>query len=121
MEKKEILKEKKELEILEGREENSESHKNKKKTIDEKIEELREKLKLAELEKKKSIERKGKNLWLKIKSLFLTEENVVDEILNEPEKLENLKKSIINFLKEEEKKKALKQKENKKTEGVNNE
>lgn len=102
-------------------EENLETPKNKKKTIDEKIEELKEKLKLAELEKKKSIERKGKNLWLKIKSLFLTDENIIDEILNDPEKIENLKQAILNFLEEEERKKKSLKKQIKKAEGDNSE
>lgn len=102
MSEKEIIKGENELK---NKEENLETPRNKKKTIDEKIEELREKLKLAELEKKKTIERKGKNLWAKIKSIFLTDENIIDEILNDPEKLENLKKAIINFLELEERKK----------------
>lgn len=94
--------------ILNSNEENK--SRNKKKTVDEKIEELKEKLKLAELEKKKNIEKKGKNLWVKIKYLFLEDEKIVDNILKDPNKLENLKQNLTKFL---EKEKLLLQGENK--------
>lgn len=72
--------------------------KSKKRTVNEKIERLEEQLKKAKEEKKQSIQRKGVNLWRKIRHIFLEDENKIDELNNDKEKLDELKKDIKKSL-----------------------
>lgn len=69
-----------------------------KRTVNEKIERLEEQLKKAKEEKKQSIQKKGINLWRKIKHIFLEEEDKIDILNNDKEKLDELKNDIKKSL-----------------------
>lgn len=69
-----------------------------KKTLDEKIEESKLKLKNLEELKRQAIQRKGRNIWKKIKCLFLEDEDILEELLNDKEKIEVLKNDIEDSL-----------------------
>ena len=69
-----------------------------KKTFDERIDKLEEQLKKAKEDKKEFIQRKGVNLWRKIRHIFLEDENKIDELNNDKEKLDELKKDIKKSL-----------------------
>lgn len=69
-----------------------------KKTFDERIDKLEEQLKKAKEDKKEFIQRKGVNLWRKIKHIFLEEEDKIDILNNDKEKLDELKNDIKKSL-----------------------
>lgn len=70
----------------------------KKKSLDEKIENLKDKLKNMEAEKKRLLQRKGLVIWNKIKPLFFIDESVIEDLSQDKEKLEKFKNDISKVL-----------------------
>ena len=70
----------------------------KKKTLDQKIEEYTEKLRIAQRDKKEFIEKKGKQLWTKIKTPFMEKERAIETLLVDKNKLNILVEGIKKIL-----------------------
>lgn len=71
-----------------------------KKSIDEKIQALKNKLKSAEQEKKEMLQRKGVLIWRKIKPSFFQDERILYELLENTEKSEILVTKIERIIQE---------------------
>lgn len=73
---------------------NSSEEQKKKKTIDEKIQDLKTKLKSAEQQKREMLQRKGVFIWRKIKPSFFQDERILYDLLEKEEKMEILIKKV---------------------------
>ena len=70
----------------------------KRKTIDEKIQELKEKLKDAEQKKKNDFQKKTIKIWRKIKYCFTSNPEIVEILVNDKEKMDELSIEITLLL-----------------------
>lgn len=78
----------------------SEEQKKNKKTIDEKIKDLKSKLKSAEQQKKEMLQRKGVLIWRKIKPSFFQDERILYDLLENDQKMKLLEKKIEEMIKQ---------------------
>ncbi|SRR3712207_1562794 len=78
----------------------NEEQKKNKKTIDEKIQDLKSKLKSAEQQKKEMLQRKGVLIWRKIKPSFFQDERILYDLLEQDDKMGILVEKVEHIIKQ---------------------
>ncbi len=78
----------------------NEEQKKNKKTIDEKIQDLKSRLKSAEQQKKEMLQRKGVLIWRKIKPSFFQDERILYDLLEQDDKMGILIEKVEHIIKQ---------------------
>ena len=78
----------------------NEEQKKNKKTIDEKIQDLKSRLKSAEQQKKEMLQRKGVLIWRKIKPSFFQDERILYDLLEKDDKMGILIEKVEHIIKQ---------------------
>ena len=78
----------------------NEEQKKNKKTIDEKIQDLKSRLKSAEQQKKEMLQRKGVLIWRKIKPSFFQDERILYDLLEQDAKMGILIEKVEYIIKQ---------------------
>lgn len=78
----------------------NEEQKKNKKTIDEKIQDLKSRLKSAEQQKKEILQRKGVQIWRRMKPSFFRNERILYELLEDEGKMALLVKKVEELVQE---------------------